>query len=55
MALAAVAAGADALMIEVHDAPEHARSDVEQALRPEIFDDLVTRVRAVAEAVGRSV
>jgi 3-deoxy-7-phosphoheptulonate synthase len=53
MALAAVAAGADALMIEVHDAPEHARSDGEQALRPEIFTDLVRRIRAVAEAVGR--
>ena len=53
MALAAVAAGADALMIEVHDEPERARSDGEQALRPEAFADLVRRVRAVAEAVGR--
>ncbi len=53
MALAAVAAGADALMIEVHDSPEEARSDGEQALRPEIFLDLVRRIRAVAEAVGR--
>jgi 3-deoxy-7-phosphoheptulonate synthase len=53
MALAAVAAGADALMIEVHDEPESARSDGEQALRPDVFADLVRRVRAVAEAVGR--
>ncbi len=53
MALAAVAAGADAVMIEVHDEPERARSDGEQALRPEVFDDLVQRIRAVAEAVGR--
>jgi 3-deoxy-7-phosphoheptulonate synthase len=53
MALAAVAAGADALMIEVHNEPERARSDGEQALRPEIFTDLVRRIRAVAEAVGR--
>jgi 3-deoxy-7-phosphoheptulonate synthase len=53
MALAAVAAGADALMIEVHDDPERARSDGEQALRPEVFADLVRRIRAVAEAVGR--
>lgn len=53
MSLAAVAAGADALMIEVHDEPERARSDGEQALRPEIFTDLVNRIRAVAEAVGR--
>jgi 3-deoxy-7-phosphoheptulonate synthase len=55
MSLAAVAAGADALMIEVHDDPERARSDGEQALRPEAFADLVRRVRAVAEAVGREV
>ncbi|MEO5718312.1 MAG: 3-deoxy-7-phosphoheptulonate synthase [Chthoniobacterales bacterium] len=53
MALAAVAAGADAVMIEVHDEPERARSDGEQALRPEVFHDLVQRIRAVAEAVGR--
>jgi 3-deoxy-7-phosphoheptulonate synthase len=55
MALAAVAAGADALMIEVHNEPERARSDGEQALRPAAFADLVRRVRAVAEAVGREV
>ena len=55
MALAAVAAGADALMIEVHDDPERARSDGDQALRPEVFSDLVRRVRAVAAAVGRDV
>ncbi len=55
MALAAVAAGADALMIEVHDEPERARSDGEQALRPEVFADLVRRIRAVAAAVGREV
>ncbi len=53
MALAAVAAGADAVMIEVHDEPERARSDGEQALRPEEFADLVRRIQAVAEAVGR--
>jgi len=55
MSLAAVAAGADALMIEVHDDPERARSDGEQALRPEAFAELVRRIRAVAEAVGREV
>ncbi len=53
MSLAAVAAGADALMIEVHNDPERARSDGEQALRPEAFADLVRRIRAVAEAIGR--
>jgi len=55
MALAAVAAGADALMIEVHHDPERARSDGEQALMPEAFADLVRRIRAVAEAIGRTV
>ncbi|MGI8432337.1 MAG: 3-deoxy-7-phosphoheptulonate synthase [Chthoniobacterales bacterium] len=55
MALAAVAAGADALMIEVHNEPERARSDGDQALMPEIFEDLVRRIRAVAAAVGRDV
>ncbi len=54
MALAAVAAGADALMVEVHNSPELAKSDGEQALLPAEFADLVARVRKVAEAVGRS-
>jgi 3-deoxy-7-phosphoheptulonate synthase len=53
MALAAVAAGADSIMIEVHNAPEQAKSDGEQALLPVEFDDLVARVRSVAIAVGR--
>jgi 3-deoxy-7-phosphoheptulonate synthase len=55
MALAAVAAGADAIMIEVHNAPELAKSDGEQSLLPAEFVDLVGRVRSVAEAVGRAV
>lgn len=55
MAMAAVAAGADALMIEVHNSPELAKSDGEQALLPGEFTDLVARVRKVAEAVGRAV
>ncbi len=54
MTLAAVAAGADALMVEVHNSPEFSKSDGEQALLPAEFADLVTRVRAVAEVVGRS-
>ena len=55
MALAAVAAGADAIMTEVHNSPELAKSDGEQALLPDEYTDLVQRVRKVAEAVGRSV
>lgn len=54
MALAAVAAGADAIMVEVHNSPELAKSDGEQALLPNEFTDLVSRVRKVAEAVGRA-
>ncbi len=54
MALAAVAAGADGIMIEVHNSPELAKSDGEQALLPDEFTDLVERVRKVAQAVGRS-
>jgi len=53
MAAAAVAAGADALMVEVHNSPELAKSDGEQALLPDEFALLMNRVRAVAEAVGR--
>jgi 3-deoxy-7-phosphoheptulonate synthase len=53
MSLAAVAAGADAVMIEVHDSPQFAKSDGEQAILPDVFADLVPRLRAVAEAVGR--
>jgi 3-deoxy-7-phosphoheptulonate synthase len=53
MALAAVAAGADAIMIEVHDSPQLAKSDGEQAIVPDVFADLVPRLRAVAEAIGR--
>ena len=54
MALAAVAAGADALMVEVHNAPEQAKSDGEQSLLPHEFQDVVERIRKVADAVGRS-
>ena len=54
MALAAVAAGADAIMVEVHNSPELAKSDGEQSLLPGEFSDLVKRLRAVAEAVGRA-
>jgi 3-deoxy-7-phosphoheptulonate synthase len=54
MCLAAVAAGADALMIEVHDSPELAKSDGNQAVTPEMFAELVPRLRAVAAAIGRA-
>ena len=54
VAQAAVAAGADGLIVEVHPQPERAASDGLQSLRPEQFAEMVRGVRAVAEAVGRS-
>jgi 3-deoxy-7-phosphoheptulonate synthase len=53
IARAAVAAGADGLIIEVHCNPAEARSDGKQSLRPEKFAELVRQVSSVAEAVGR--
>jgi 3-deoxy-7-phosphoheptulonate synthase len=55
MALAAIAAGADGLIIEVHHRPEMALSDGPQSLKPEKFKALMKDLRKVAEAVGREV
>ena len=52
MALAAVAAGADGLLIEVHPRPDEALSDGAQSLVPTAFKELMQQIRAVAEAVG---
>ncbi len=54
MALAATAAGADGLMIEVHNDPEHALCDGAQSLTPEQFDELVKAVESVRAAVSGS-
>ena len=51
---AAVAAGADGLLVEVHPHPEEALSDGAQSLRPRAFAELVQQVRWIAEAVGRT-
>jgi len=53
MSLAAVAAGADAIMLEIHNSPDDAKSDGEQALVPETLSKLFPRLRAVANAIGR--
>src|SRR5512133_2073397 len=53
IAKAAVAAGADGLIIEVHNDPAHAISDGRQSLTPENFAKLVKQVKAVAEAIDR--
>ncbi len=55
MARAAVAAGADGLLIEVHPDPDHALSDGAQSLFPEQFMELMGQLRMIAAAVGRSV
>ena len=53
MARAAVAAGADGVLIEVHPQPDRALSDGAQSLYPDQFDDLVRQVGIIAEAIGR--
>ncbi len=53
LAGAAVAAGADGLLVEVHHNPEKALSDGEQSLSPDKFDSMMHKIRAVAVAVGR--
>lgn len=55
MARAAVAAGADGLIVEVHNEPEKAMSDGAQSLRPAGFASLMEGIRPVAEAVGRRI
>ena len=55
LAMAAIAAGADGLIIEVHPEPAKARSDGEQSLTPSAFAELMQQVAAIANAVGRSV
>jgi len=55
LTLAAVAAGADGLLIEVHPDPDQARSDGDQSLSIDAFAELMDQVRAVAGALGRSV
>jgi 3-deoxy-7-phosphoheptulonate synthase len=54
MARAAVAAGADGLLIEVHDNPEKALSDGAQSLYPEQFDRLMGELRVIAPVLGRT-
>jgi 3-deoxy-7-phosphoheptulonate synthase len=55
MARASVAAGADGLIIEVHNDPDRARSDGAQSLFPAQFDRLMAELRIIAPAIGRSI
>jgi 3-deoxy-7-phosphoheptulonate synthase len=55
MALASAAAGADAMLIEVHHQPDKALSDGAQSLYPEQFAALMDQLRMIAPAVGREI
>ena len=55
MARAAVAAGADGLLMEVHHDPDHALSDGAQSMYPEPYAELMQQLRMIATAVGRSI
>jgi len=55
MALAAIAGGCDSLMVEVHPNPKKALSDGAQSLTFGQFKDLMERVRALANLMGRSI
>ncbi len=55
MARAAVAAGADGLIIEVHHNPDQAKSDGPQSLYPDQFAQLMKEIRIIADAIGRSI
>jgi 3-deoxy-7-phosphoheptulonate synthase len=55
MARAALAAGADGLLIEVHNDPDHAMSDGAQSLFPDQFEQLMKELRMIAPAVGRTI
>ena len=55
MARAAIAAGADGLLIEVHCDPDHALSDGAQSLFPQQFDRLMAELRIIAPAIGRTI
>ncbi|MEG1568686.1 MAG: N-acetylneuraminate synthase family protein, partial [Oscillospiraceae bacterium] len=55
LALAAIAAGADGLMIEVHNDPAHALSDGAQSLTPAQFDALMTKIKGTAAFFGKNI
>lgn len=54
MSLAAIAAGADGLIVEVHENPESAWSDGAQSLKPDKFQAMIEKGRAIAKVIGRN-
>lgn len=55
MARASVAAGADGIIVEVHNDPDHAKSDGAQSLFPDQFSQMMKEVTIIAEAIGRKI
>ena len=55
MSMAAIAAGADGIIVEVHQQPEKALSDGEQSLKPDEFKQMVKAIDRIARAIGRSI
>ena len=55
MALAAIAAGADGLMVEVHNDPAKALCDGPQSLKPAKFEQLMKELKPIADAVGKEI
>ncbi len=55
MARAAIAVGADGLMVEVHNDPQHALCDGQQSITPDDFTQVMAEIRAIAQAVGRDI
>ncbi len=54
LALAGIAAGADGILVEVHDRPEQAMCDGAQALLPDMFAEMVKQIRKIGAALGRT-
>ena len=54
MSMAAIAAGADGLIVEVHNDPPHAKCDGAQSITPGEFESLMARLRTLAPCVGRT-
>ena len=55
LTMAAIAAGADGIIVEVHNDPPHAKCDGKQSLTPEQFDDLMHKANALAQFMGKTV
>jgi 3-deoxy-7-phosphoheptulonate synthase len=55
LARAAVAAGADGIMVEVHQNPEEALCDGEESIKPNKFKTMMTEIRKIADAIGREI